>query len=45
MKSSTYKTALKNLDLQLKTLLEADLKHFKEIKTKNNQANSQLLAA
>jgi hypothetical protein len=45
MKSSTYKTGLKNLDLELKALLQADLKRFKEGKNKNNQANSQLLAA
>lgn len=45
MKTSTHKTELKNPDLQLKALLEADLKRFKEIKNKNNQGNSQLLAA
>lgn len=45
MKSSTYKTALKNLDLELKALLQADLKRFKEVKIKNNQVNSQLMAA
>jgi hypothetical protein len=45
MKSSTYKTDPKNLDLELKALLIADLKRFKGNKTKNNQANSPLLAA
>ena len=45
MKNSTYTTALKNLDLELKALLEADLKRFKGGKNKNNQANGQLLAA
>lgn len=45
MKNSTYKSAQKTFDIELKTLLEADLKRFKEGKTKNNQANGQLLAA
>jgi len=45
MKSSTYKTALKNLDLELKALLAADLKRFKTSKNKSSQVNGQLLAA
>ena len=45
MKNSTNKTALESLDLELKALLETDLKKFKEGKNKNNQVNNQLLAA
>ncbi len=44
--SSQTKSTLKTLDLELKALLEEDLKKYKAAQTKNNQANSnELLAA
>ncbi len=47
MKNSNQTTVvLKALDLQLKALLENDLKSFRESRSKNNQpAGKQLMAA
>jgi hypothetical protein len=47
MKNSNQITViLKALDLELKALLENDLKNFKEVNNKNNQAaDKQLMAA
>jgi len=44
--SSETKSTLKTLDLELKALLEEDLKRYKDAQSKNNQAGSNdLLAA
>jgi hypothetical protein len=44
--TSQTKSALKTLDVELKELLEEDLKRYKAAQSKNNQANSNdLLAA
>ena len=47
MKNSTKTTViLKALDLELKAMLENDLKNFKSAKAENNQAaGKQLMAA
>ncbi len=47
MKNSNQTTViLKALDMELKALLEKDLKDFKAIQSKNNQhAGKQLMAA
>lgn len=47
MKNSNHTTViLKSLDMELKALLEKDLKDFKSTQSKNNQhAGKQLMAA
>jgi len=47
MKNSTQtRIMLKALDIELKALLEEDLKQFKNVNNKNNQAaGNQLMAA
>jgi len=47
MKNSTQtKVTLKSINLELKALIEEDLKRFKAAQSKNNQATgNQLLAA
>ncbi|HTI58468.1 hypothetical protein [Mucilaginibacter sp.] len=47
MKNSTQTTVtIKSLDIELKALLEQDLKNFRSAQNKNNQATSkQLMAA
>lgn len=47
MKNSTQTTVtIKSLDIELKSLLEQDLKNFRATQNKNNQApGKQLMAA